>query len=159
MYQGGIEYIVPIPYTYERLEKLNNVDEIEIYVYYPPDYEPMYRRIITDSEEINAIVERMHTYADNWILPTFHYSSFSQSSVTVAFARNGETQMLVVFGIGYRYGLPYMAVQPGGKYLSEKEFKELMAMLGVDENCARLSRANSTCNTDRFEEYHFIPPL
>lgn len=158
MYSGGIEYVVPVPYTYERLKTLNNVDKIEIYVYFPPDYEPVYRRIITDPEEINVIVEKMHTYADNWILPTFHYFSFPQSPVQVAFARNGETKLLVGFGIGYRYGFPYMAVQPGGKYLTESEFKELMTVLGIDENCARLSSVNPKCNTDGFEEYHFIPP-
>lgn len=158
MYQGGIEYVIPIPYTYERLEKLNNVDQIRVHIYFPPDYEPVYTKTITNSEEISVIVEKMHTYAGNWILPTFHYFSFPQSPVEVAFARNDETELLVGFGIGYKYGLPYMAVQPGGKYLSETEFKELMAIFGIDENCARLSRSNPTCNTDGFEEYHFIPP-
>jgi hypothetical protein len=77
--------------------------------------------------------------------------------VGVAFEREGETKLLAVFGIGYRYGLPYMAVKPGGKYLSESEFKELMALLGIDENCARLSRTNPTCNTDGFiEEEPFL---
>jgi len=159
IYQGGIEYVIPIPYTYERLEKLNNVDRIEIYIYFPPDYEPVYTKTITDPEEINTIVEKMHTYADNWILPTFHYFSFPQSPVAVAFSRNGETKLLAGFGIGYRYGFPYMAVQPGGKYLTESEFKELMSLLGVDENCARLSHTNPTCNTDGFIEEEPFPSM
>jgi len=158
MYQGGIEYVIPIPYTYERLEKLNNVDQIHVDLHFPPDYELVYTKTITNPEEINTIVEKVRSYADNWILPTFHYFSFPQSPIKVAFARNGQTKLLVAFSIGYRYGFPYMAVQPGGKYLTESEFKELMAVLGVDENCAHLSPANPTCNTDGFKEYHFIPP-
>ena len=61
--------------------------------------------------------------------------------------------------IGDRYGFPFIAVLPGGKYLSQTEFKELMAVLGIDENCARLSPANPTCNTDGFIEEEPFPSM
>jgi len=159
LYLGGIEYVIPIPYTNERLKTLNNVDQIQILIFFPPNYEPVYTKTITDPEEINAIVEKVRTYADNWILPTFHYFSFPQPPVQVAFAREGEIELLEAFFIGDRNGFPFITALPGGKYLSANEFKELTAVLKVDENCARLSRANQSCNTDGFEEEPpFIPP-
>lgn len=147
------------PYTNERLKTLNNVDQIQIFIFFPPDYEPVYTKTITNQEEINIIVEKARTYADNWIQPTFGYFSLPQQPISVAISHNSETKSLKLFSIGNRFGFSFISSLPGGKYLSESEFKELMSVLGIDENCAYLSPANPTCDTDGFVEEEPFPAM
>lgn len=68
-------------------------------------------------------------------------------------------QVLERFDIGSRNGFPFMATWSEGRYLSTNEFRELMAVLDVDENCARLSPSNPTCNTDGFIEEEPFPAM
>jgi hypothetical protein len=165
---GGL---IPIPHTNERLQQLNNMDWIEIWIYFPPNYEPVYTKKITDPKKVNAAIEKMRTYTDYWFSPLIIYWR-PQFPVAVSMGRNDtikaqacgspcsspSPQALEGFDIGNRNGFPFMATWSEGRYLSTNEFRELMAVLEVDENCALLSPTNPTCNIDGFEEYHFIPP-
>jgi hypothetical protein len=159
---GGL---IPIPYTNERLQQLNNMDWIEIRIFFPPNYEPVYTKKITDPKKVNVAIEKIRTYSDYWFSPLIIYFR-PQYPVAVSMGRNDaikaescdsacsspSPKALEGFDIGNRNGFLFIATWSGGRYLSTNEFKELMAVLDIDENCAHLSGANPTCNTDGLEK-------
>jgi hypothetical protein len=55
---GGL---TPIPYTNEKLQQLDNMDWIEIRIFFPPNYEPVYTKKITDPKKVNLAVEKIRT--------------------------------------------------------------------------------------------------
>jgi hypothetical protein len=124
-------------YFYNGLAELNNVDQVKIQlVTYDDQHEVSPIKIVSRSEEIALIIEKFHTYSDNWTDRGFTPPPIAgkPASVQIIFFENDAIKTF--FSIGYDKQTSYFIQEHPkyhGRYLSDSEFKDLMSFLEIDE--------------------------
>jgi hypothetical protein len=126
-------------FTNKELEALDGIDKVEILVVDVSNGNVRSVKVIDNSQEIQHIVAKLRTYSDHW-----QYEKFSPpwtgilgrlAPVNVVFYSKGELKALV--RVGYSKDFPYYlsAVQEG-RYLDYEDFKEIIELLGFEEQVA-----------------------
>lgn len=131
-------------FTNKELEALAQVDQIKITVSEVQGHggeaaKILSLKIIDNPQEIERIVAKLRTCSNHW-----QYESFGPPDtgvlgrpvpIGVTFYDKGEIK--TILRIGYSKDMPYFLTRyQEGRYLSYEEFKEIMVLLGLDEQAA-----------------------
>lgn len=123
----------------KELGALDEIDQIKIVVGGEDGGEVESVKMIDDPQDIERIIVKLRTYSKHW-----QYESFGPPDtgvlgrpvpIGVTFYDGGEIK--TILRIGYSKDMPYFLTRyQEGRYLSYEEFKEIMALLGLDEQAA-----------------------
>lgn len=131
-----IIFTVPIPFTNQELLTLTDIDKICVEHFPVTTSIPTSElRVIEDQDDINNMINEIKSYADGWQLPGFSNYSPRQGPISVALVEDGINKMVI--RIGHYEGRFY--IREGldtGRYLTEEEFNNIIAILEVDPQLA-----------------------